>query len=115
MQVRVDGARDAVAEPRVAVTLAQAALKGDKMDDVVRDAVMMGVAAVQPFVTTRSEVTHAALVRGRRRERWERIAVASAKQCGRATVPAILEPQSFEDVVLALEQTEAGRAGDHVR
>ena len=45
------------AEARVAVTLAQAVLKGDKMDDVVRDAVMMGVAAIQPIVTARSEVT----------------------------------------------------------
>ena len=39
------------------MTLAQAVLKGDKMDDVVRDAVMMGVAAIQPIVPARSEVT----------------------------------------------------------
>jgi 16S rRNA (uracil1498-N3)-methyltransferase len=104
VHVRLDGARDAVAEPRVSVTLAQAALKGDRMDDVIRDAVMMGVAAIQPLVSVRSEVKLAALVRGRRRERWERIAVASAKQCGRATVPAILEPQTFDDVAVALQQ-----------
>jgi len=104
VHVRLDGVRDAVAEPRVSVTLAQAVLKGDKMDDVIRDAVMMGVAAIQPLVSARSEMTLAALVRGRRRERWERIAVASAKQCGRATVPAILEPQTFEDIVAALTQ-----------
>jgi 16S rRNA (uracil1498-N3)-methyltransferase len=79
----------------VAVTLAQAVLKGDKMDDVVRDAVMLGVAAIQPIVTARTEISAAALTRGRRRERWERIAVSAAKQCGRAVVPAILEPQSF--------------------
>src|SRR6478672_2071241 len=29
-------------EPAVALTLVQAVLKGDKMDDVVRDAVMLG-------------------------------------------------------------------------
>jgi 16S rRNA (uracil1498-N3)-methyltransferase len=82
-------------EPRVAVTLAQAVLKGDKMDDVIRDAVMIGVAAIQPIVTARTEIAIAALTRGRRRERWERVAVSSAKQCGRATVPAILEPRCF--------------------
>jgi 16S rRNA (uracil1498-N3)-methyltransferase len=80
-------------EPRVAVALAQAVLKGDKMDDVVRDAVMIGVAAIHPIVTTRSELSLAALARGRRRERWERIAVSSAKQCGRAVVPSIAEPR----------------------
>lgn len=100
--VRVGAPRDPAAEPRVAVTLAQAALKADKMDDVIRDAVMMGVAAVQPVVTARSEVTLAALRRGRRRERWERIAIASAKQCGRATVPRILEPRPFAETASAL-------------
>ena len=82
-------------EPRVAITLAQAVLKGDKMDDVVRDAVMMGVAAIHPIVTARGEISLASLTRGRRRERWERIAVSSAKQCGRAVVPLIAEPRQF--------------------
>jgi 16S rRNA (uracil1498-N3)-methyltransferase len=67
-------------------------LKGDKMDDVVRDAVMMGAAAIQPVVTEHSETSLIALARGARRERWQRVAVASAKQCGRAVVPPIAEP-----------------------
>jgi 16S rRNA (uracil1498-N3)-methyltransferase len=82
-------------EPRVSITLAQAVLKGDKMDDVVRDAVMIGVAAIQPILTARTEISITALTRGRRRERWERIAVSAAKQCGRAVVPAIYEPLSL--------------------
>lgn len=89
----------ALREPRVAVTLAQAVLKGDKMDDVVRDAVMIGAAAIQPMVTSRSEVTLAAVQRGRRRERWQRIAVSSAKQCGRAVVPPVLEAATFGEIV----------------
>jgi 16S rRNA (uracil1498-N3)-methyltransferase len=101
-QVRVGDAREAAREARVAVTLAQAVLKGDRMDAVVRDAVMMGVAAIQPVVTTRSEVTVSSLRRGSRRERWERIAVSSAKQCGRAVVPAIMEPRLFEEVAASL-------------
>ena len=82
----------ALPERRIAVTLAQAVLKGDKMDDVVRDAVMMGVSAIVPLVTERSEVSQQMLERGRRRERWQRIAIVSAKQCGRAVVPHIEEP-----------------------
>lgn len=85
-------------EPRIMVTLAPAVLKGNKMDDVVRDAVMMGAAAIQPVVTSRCEVTLGALQRGRRQERWQRIAVASAKQCGRAVVPPVLEPLSFDEI-----------------
>ena len=96
VRLQIDASCTPAPEPRVAITLAQAVLKGDKMDDVVRDAVMMGVAAIQPIVTTRTEISIAALGRGRRRERWERIAVSSAKQCGRAVVPPILDPLRFE-------------------
>ena len=95
--VRVGPARTPVAEPRVAVTLVQAVLKGDKMDDVVRDAVMLGVTAVQPIVSKRTETTVAALMRGARIDRWRRVALASVKQSGRAVLPEIRTPLILED------------------
>jgi len=102
VRVRIGDSVAAAPEPRVAITLAQAILKGDKMDDIVRDAVMMGVAAIQPMVSARTEAPIAALDRGRRRERWERIAIASVKQCGRAVIPPVAERQTFEDVLKAV-------------
>jgi 16S rRNA (uracil1498-N3)-methyltransferase len=87
----------------VHVTLAQAVLKGDKIDDVIRDAVMMGVAAVQPLLTARTDVPAAAFTHGRRLERWQRIAVSSAKQCGRAVVPPVLTPQALTDCLDAAQ------------
>jgi 16S rRNA (uracil1498-N3)-methyltransferase len=102
VHVRLGNVAAAAPEPRVAITLAQAVLKGDKMDDVVRDATMMGAAEIQPIITARAEVTRASLVRGRRVERWERIAVSSVKQCGRATVPRILAAIEFDELIDAL-------------
>ena len=99
VRVRLQAAAQPAPEPRVAITLAQAVLKGDKMDDIVRDATMLGVAEIQPVITARTEVSRAALVRGARRDRWERIAIASAKQCGRATVPRIFEPVNFDELM----------------
>jgi len=84
------------AEPGVAFTLAQAVLKGDKMDDIVRDAVMLGAAAIQPIVTKRTEVTVAALIKGARVDRWRRVAIASVKQSRRATVPEVRTPLTLE-------------------
>ena len=84
------------AEAAVPITIAQAVLKGDKMDDVVRDAVMLGASAIQPLVTKRTEVTVAALLRASRVERWRRVAVASVKQSRRAVVPDIRTPLSFD-------------------
>ena len=83
-------------EPSTPVTLVQAVLKGDAMDGVVRDAVMMGVTAVQPIVTKRAEATVASLLRGARVERWRRIALASVKQSRRAVLPDILTPLTFD-------------------
>jgi 16S rRNA (uracil1498-N3)-methyltransferase len=91
--------REAVAaarEPRIPLVLAPAVLKGEKMDDLVRDAVMLGATAVQPLVTDRTEISIAALARSTRIERWQRIAIASCKQSGRAVVPAIRSPLTFE-------------------
>jgi 16S rRNA (uracil1498-N3)-methyltransferase len=84
------------AEPAVAVTLAQAILKSDKMDDIVRDAVMLGAAAVQPLVTARTETTVGALNRGVRVDRWQRVALASVKQSRRAVLPEIRRPLTLE-------------------
>ncbi len=89
---RIEPAR----ESSVSITLVQAVLKGEKMDDVVRDAVMLGVSAIQPLVTKRAETTAAALVRGARLDRWRRVALASAKQSRRAVLPEIRTPLTLD-------------------
>ena len=88
---------DAARETQVRLRLVMAALKGDKMDAVVRDAAMLGVAAMLPVVTARSEVSLAALARGHRVPRWRRIAVSSVKQCGRAVVPVVEPALALDD------------------
>lgn len=88
---------DPPAEPSVALTLVQAVLKADKMDEIVRDAVMLGAAAIQPIVTKRTETTVATLTRGARVDRWRRVALASAKQSRRAVLPDIRGPLTIEN------------------
>ncbi len=77
------------AELHLRLTLVISVLKGDKVDDVVRDAVMLGVSSIRPVISERSEIGLAAMARSTRIARWQRIAVASAKQCGRAVVPPV--------------------------
>jgi 16S rRNA (uracil1498-N3)-methyltransferase len=92
--------RDPVAtarEPAVKTTIVQAVLKGDKMDGVVRDATMAGASSIVPIVTGRSLAGLRLLGRSRAQERWRRVAVASAKQCRRARLPAIEPPQGFRE------------------
>jgi 16S rRNA (uracil1498-N3)-methyltransferase len=96
VRVQILSRVDPIAESLVPLTLAQAVLKGDKMDDVVRDAVMLGVSAIQPVVTRRSEVTVGALLKSARVERWRRVALASVKQSRRAVLPEIRLPLTLE-------------------
>jgi 16S rRNA (uracil1498-N3)-methyltransferase len=109
-------------ERTVALTLAQAVLKGSSMDDVVRDATMMGVAAIVPLVTEHTIAKRAASSHGA--ERWRRVAIASVKQCRRARVPEIAEPISFEafrqqprlgTTLLLVEPSVAGVQGRRIR
>jgi 16S rRNA (uracil1498-N3)-methyltransferase len=103
----------------VAVTLAQALLKSDKMDRVIRDAVMLGVTAVQPIVSRRTDVPMKAVKHGGRQDRWDRTVISSVKQCGRAVVPPVHEAQELEQYLRAtagqtrLMFVEPGR-GDQV-
>ena len=78
------------------IALVQAVLKGDKMDDIVRDATMAGASRIVPVVAERSQVRFSSLRRGQVDERWRRVAIASAKQCGQARLPEIDPPRSFE-------------------
>jgi 16S rRNA (uracil1498-N3)-methyltransferase len=118
VMVEVIEPRDAAPEPRVAVTIAQALLKSDKMDRVIRDAVMLGVTAVQPFVSRRTDVPFKAVTEGGRQDRWERTVIASVKQCGRAVVPPVHATKEFADVLQSparetrLMCVEPGSRGD---
>jgi 16S rRNA (uracil1498-N3)-methyltransferase len=114
--IRVGGPVENRTEGKIALTLAQAVLKGDQMDDVVRDAVMLGVTGLVPLVTDRVETDLRRLEKGARLERWHRVAVASAKQCGRAVIPTLAAPtrlvdylhEAAEDVRVMLVEPEAG-------
>ena len=89
-------ARDPLPEPPVAVTLAIGLLKGDQMTAVVRDATALGVATIVPFASAHTARPASAPGGG---ERWERVAVAAAKQCGRSVMPAIEPCTTFFEVL----------------
>jgi 16S rRNA (uracil1498-N3)-methyltransferase len=87
--------------PPVHIVLVQAVLKGSSMDDAVRDATMMGVETIEPLLTAHSDVKSAVVQRPETLERWNRIALASVKQCRRATLPQIHRPRTFDEWIAA--------------
>jgi 16S rRNA (uracil1498-N3)-methyltransferase len=103
-----------VAEPGVRVLLGIGLLKGDQMDAVVRDATMMGVAEILPMSTAHVAVAGKARDNAKARTRWERVAVASARQCGRAVVPAVAPLTPFEAVLASVVRDQTVMATEPV-
>jgi 16S rRNA (uracil1498-N3)-methyltransferase len=106
-----------VAGPVVPFALVQGVVKGAGMDEIVRDATMMGAAIIQPVLTSHIAVRPAVASRPENVERWRRIAVASAKQSRRATLPDVRQPVDFPaaldahsaDLMLMFVEPSAGR------
>lgn len=82
------------------LTLAVALLKGEKFDLVVQKTTELGVTRILPMITKLADIrlrdkSDAA----KRVSRWQRIALEAAKQSGRAVVPTVEEPATFDSVV----------------
>jgi len=87
-------------ESRLQLTLAVALLKGEKFDLVVQKATELGVTRVVPVVTKLADIRlRDASDAAKRVARWQRIALEAAKQSGRAVVPEITGPVSFESLL----------------
>jgi 16S rRNA (uracil1498-N3)-methyltransferase len=89
----------ATAIPAIELALAQAVLKGERLDLVVEKATELGVAELLLFISERTVVRP----RADRRTRWERLARSAAKQSQRPTVPIVTGPLSFHDVLRRTE------------
>jgi 16S rRNA (uracil1498-N3)-methyltransferase len=86
-------------ESHLEITLAQSLLKGEKMDYLVQKATELGVKEIIPFFSSRSIPRLEKSVSLRRWRRWEKIAVAASKQCGRGVVPKIEPLQNFSEML----------------
>jgi 16S rRNA (uracil1498-N3)-methyltransferase len=83
------------------LVLALSALKGDRMELVVQKATELGVSAIQPVITVRTDAVARPALKGTRQERWDRVASGAAEQCGRAVVPEVRGTISLDQLVAA--------------
>lgn len=87
-------------ESSLDLTLAVALLKGEKFDLVLQKAVELGVTRLVPLQTRRADVRlKDAREIEKKLERWRKIVSEAAKQCGRAKLMQIENPQSFEKFI----------------
>lgn len=106
--------RATATEPRHRLTVVQALLKGDALEDVVQHATEVGASAFRLVVTDRCVARD---VTPRRLERLRAIARESAEQSERGIVPSVHEPGLLADAlqpgaVLLAERHDAVRLRD---
>lgn len=75
--------------PAITLTLLQAVPKQGIMDSIVQKATELGVQIIAPMITERVEIKTIGRAAKQRGQRWEKIALASAKQCRAAWLPVI--------------------------
>ncbi len=93
-------------EPTVKVTLYQAMPKSDKMELIIQKAVELGVSAIVPVQTKRCVSRPDAKSMAKKLERYNRIALEAAKQCGRGRIPQVLPMLDYSEAIAAMKSDD---------
>lgn len=85
-------------EPAVKVRLFQSVLKGEKMDWVLQKGTEVGIFSFHPFFSLRTVVRREATDLRKKEERWSRIVLEAAKQCGRGLLPKVFPAALLQEL-----------------
>lgn len=91
--IDITGKHSLNTESTLDIILIQGLLKGDKMDFIIQKTTELGVSAIIPVITERSQLRET-----RKHPRWKKIAEEASRQSGRTRIPEIFETHSFEDI-----------------
>lgn len=119
VEAHVTGRDPGIDEPPTHIHLYQSVTKGDRFEWLLEKATEIGVSRIVPLVTARAVVKTPA--EGNRADRWRRIVLEAAEQCGRSIVPVVGAPQGLYEAiasapgVLLLPYEEAGESERTIR
>lgn len=86
-------------ESATRITLYAALIANDRMDWMIQKATELGVAAIQPLYTERSQRIPGDM--NKRAEHWRGVVIAACEQCGRNQLPAVNAPIALSDAMAA--------------
>lgn len=86
-------------EPSIKITLYQGLPKADKMELVIQKCIEIGIDRIVP-IKTEHTVVKLEGKEEKKLQRWNKIAEAAAKQCGRGKIPRVCGIMSFKDAVI---------------
>ncbi len=104
VRVEVDSTQPLDNESPLCIVLLQALARGEKMDWILQKSTELGVIAILPVMSERSEVKLDAERSAKRASHWRSVIVSACEQSGRARVPSIATASSLEQAVKTLPE-----------
>lgn len=101
-RLRIRGRTPVDRESPLRIVLVQGVARGEKMDMILQKATELGVDAVVPVWSQRSEVKLDAARAAKRLEHWRNVVASACEQCGRAVVPDVSEPLALAAALSAM-------------
>jgi 16S rRNA (uracil1498-N3)-methyltransferase len=90
-------------EPIVQITLAQALLKGAKMEQIIQKGTELGVVRFLPMMTEHSVLSPRTGSVAKKEDRWRKIAIGAMKQSLRSFLPEVAIPIPFAGILRDLQ------------
>lgn len=95
---------EAYSEAPLQLILLQGLAKGERMEIVLQKAVELGAACIVPVACQRSVVRLAGEKAQAKQQRWQKIADAAAKQCGRSRLVPVEPVQGLAEALAGLPE-----------
>lgn len=99
LRVAIESAVIVEHESPLRLVLLQGIARGEKMDLILQKATELGVSALLPLASQRSEVKLDDARAGKRHAHWQSVVIAACEQSGRAVVPTVGAPGSLAAVL----------------
>ncbi|BCT92730.1 ribosomal RNA small subunit methyltransferase E [Lysobacter helvus] len=107
VEAEVGAPRDVGNESPLRLALVQGIARGEKMDLILQKATELGIAAVHPVQSDRSEVKLDAERAAKRLAHWRCVVVSACEQSGRARVPEVFAAQPLQAALTGLDAQAA--------
>lgn len=90
-------------EPSIRITLYQGLPKGDKLELIIEKSIELGVSSIVPVVMQRSVSRPDSKSAAKKHERYQKLAISAAKQCGRGIIPSVEPMINFSQILPRLD------------
>ena len=100
-------------ESALIIHLGQCVPKSEKMDFIIQKSTELGVKSITPLFSEHCDISYDENRQIKKLEHWQKIAIASAEQCGRTKIPTIEKFTTLNNWLQNLKTAQFGLILEH--